>query len=187
MNMPINIITILTLALSFNTFSYETSPQVITLPLSSEKNSVSLSFNGAIFDSDNAPLISESSSNEINVFIYKIIQANKNKSPEEILKLWQPEDKNEIKSLMSNAKYLERNSAFFRNIKNSRLMGYIEYGDFIICYIEHDVKGMSSLYLKSYSIIIDNNKLFQTNKLSNSFIFANIGYELGKFIWPNEK
>ena len=84
---------------------------------------------------------------------------------------------------MNKPSALERDASFFRNVKSSKLMGYIEYGGFIICYVEHVVNGMSKPYLKLYPLAVKGDNIFQTNQLSNDFLFSKIGYELGNYIW----
>lgn len=181
------VITSLLVMLPLNVNAIEPTTQKITFPMSTKGKSVTLEFNGAIYNKVDAIEVSEKSSNEISRFIQEIIKANASKNKDSILRLWVDKDRSVIDKSMSTEGILERNASLFRNIKNSKLMGYIEYGKYTICYVMHDVQGMASPYLKTYPLIAHNSSYLMTNDLSNDFLFANISSQLGKYLWLDAK
>jgi hypothetical protein len=162
------------------------SQQIITFPLSTKSRPVTLNFFGTIYNNENAKVISKSSNDPIIKTLYKMIIFNKTKNLESILSLWNKSERDSTKNLLANIGHLDRNAAFFRNVLSSNLMGYIEYGEFVISYVEYIVKGMPKPYLKAIPLIRMNKKMFLTNRLSKDSLFSILDYELGKLLWPSK-
>jgi len=155
----------------------------ITFPLSKGEKSISFDFSGEIYKSGNFIEITEKSNNEIASFIAKVISSNASGEKQKILSLWSDRHKDTIDSAMSNPKALKLNTALFNNMKASKLLGYIEYGDYIICYVHHDLNGKDEPYLKEYPLETKGGALRLTNDLSGDIFFSQISRTLAKYIW----
>jgi len=159
------------------------SRQIIDFPMSNGSKVVNLSFEGEVFTHENAEAIKLSSENPINSFVARVIAANISKQPNKILSLWAHSERDILSQAINKPSALERNASLYKNIQRSKLLGYIEYGDYVICYIEHLVNGMPQPYLKLYPLIVKGQDIFQTNQLSSDFFFSKVSYELGNYIW----
>lgn len=159
--------------------------QRIVFPMSKGDKSIVLEFKGEIYDKTTSINISEESTHAIAAFINKVIVSNASGDKKKILALWSDNHKKEIDSAMSDPKTIKRNAALFRNMKSSRLMGYIEYGDYIICYVYHDINnGQGETYLKEYPFISTAKGYVLTNDLSSDIFFSQISYKFAEHVWP---
>jgi hypothetical protein len=52
-------------------------------------------------------------------FIMKVVDMNGSGTPEEVLSLWSPDERDEMRSLITNADLFRRNQSFYQNIKFS--------------------------------------------------------------------
>lgn len=174
---------IISIIISSNVIAKSSAKQAIDFPLNNGEKAISLNFRGEISPRETAEHINITSTNTINAFIAKVIEANINKEPSTILALWNPSERDIISTAINKPSALARNASLYKNIQNSKLLGYVEYGDYVICYIEHLVNGMPEPYMKLYPLKIKDNLIFQTNKLSSDIFFSKFSYELGQYIW----
>lgn len=159
--------------------------QKIVFPMSKGEKSISVEFSGQIYKPGDHIEITETSNKDIAAFLAKVISSNATGDKQKILSLWSEKHKKSIDSAISNPKVLERNTSLFKNMKSSRLLGYIEYGNYIICYVHHHLNGQDKPYLKEYPLESKGDDLKLTNDLSNDFFFSQISYKLAEHIWSN--
>ena len=158
--------------------------QKIIFPMSKGDKSIVLEFSGEVYNKTTSINISDESTHAIATFINKLIVSNASGDKNKILNLWSDNYKKEIDLVMSDPKRIERNAALFRNMKSSKLMGYIEYGEYIICYVYHDINnGQGEVYLKEYPIKLTSKGYVLTNDLSKDIFFSQISYNLAQHIW----
>ncbi|KJG36573.1 hypothetical protein UA32_16355 [Photobacterium angustum] len=174
---------IISIIISSNVIAKSSTKQTIDFPLNNGDKAIYLSFRGEIYTHEIAELIHITSTNTINAFIAKVIDANINKEPSKILALWDPSERDTMSVAINKPSALARNASLYKNIQNSKLLGYVEYGDYVICYIEYLINGMPEPYMKLYPLKIKGDLIFQTNKLSSDIFFSKFSYELGKYIW----
>jgi len=64
-------------------------------------------------------------------------------------------------------------------------MAVVLYGDYILCYVDHDLKGVGS-YIKVYPMIKKKgNRIYLSNDLSKDYFFSTLSDQLGKYIHDN--
>ena len=168
----------------FHTSEGVAAEQKVIFPMSSDDKSLTLEFKGEIYDNKTLLPISAKSTHPVAAFLNDVIKANASGDKSTILKLWTEKDKKAMVPAMSK-KALEHSMSLFKNMKSSSLMGYIEYGNYIICYVYHDINnGQGETYLKEYPLKLTSNGYAMTNDLSSDTFFSQISYKLGKHIWP---
>jgi len=64
---------------------------------------------------------------------------------EEILKLWDSKDRNDVRKTASDPAVFEANRQFFRSITSSRLLAKIDYGAYAIFFIAHSIPSDKGL------------------------------------------
>ena len=152
--------------------------------MSNKDKSLTLEFKGEIYDKNTFVPISEKSPHVIAAFLNEVIKANASGNKNTILKLWSEKDRKVIEPKMSK-RSIQHSMSLFKNMQSSSLMGYIEYGDYIICYVYHDINsGQGETYLKEYPLKSTPTGYALTNELSSDVFFSQISYKLGKHIWP---
>jgi len=161
----------------------ESTKQRISFPMGTPEKPVVIEFYGAIYGSAKAVEVSASSNSGIARFINRVINANASKDKQAMLAMWSDRDKSDIDQLVSRPDLLEKNSALFRNIRSSKLVGYMEYGKYVICYVKHDIQGMPKPYLKTYPLVLKGEDYLLTNDLSDDFVFSKLSYNLGEYLW----
>jgi len=143
-------------------------------------NPVKLVFNGSLYEDkrtfhellkDKAPLT------DLQKFLMKVIEINTSGGKNQILSLWAPKERADIKKYVDNAQFFKKNTAFYRNVISSRLVAYIDFGNYSICYIEHNVKGIGK-YVKMYPVVHIKKQLYLSNGLSGDFFYNNIAAQL---------
>ena len=176
--------TITFLLILLNTNVGYAAEQKVVFPMSSNDKSLTLEFKGEIYDNKTLLPISDKSTHAVAAFLNVVIKANASGDKSAILNLWTEKDKKVMEPAMSK-RAIEHSASLFKNMKSSSLMGYIEYGDYIICYVYHDINnGQGETYLKEYPLKSTPNGYAMTNELSSDTFFSQISYKLGKHIWP---
>lgn len=78
-------------------------------------------------------------------FFSRAISVNRDGPLEEILKLWDSKDRNDVRKTASDPAVFEANRQFFRSITSSRLLAKIDYGAYAIFFIAHSIPSDKGL------------------------------------------
>lgn len=146
-------------------------------------NKVVLNFIGKDFTGrKQITLVSSEGKNRKNMeieerFIADVIAHSAAGDREEMLMLWAPSERDEIAQLMKSKEALEKNSAFFRNIKSTNIVSVVKYGAFYLFFVEHEIKGIGS-YMKLYPTLSFAGEYFMSNALKGDVFYEKIASDL---------
>ena len=171
------------LTLSWSVWALESTPQKIDFVAGESGKPISLVFDGLILDKSKSIEITKNHKDPLIVFLNKIVEKNKLGNKKGIVSLWNFDERKKIMEMMSKPRVFEHNTSLFKNIKSSNLLGYIEYNNHVICFLEHELQGVGA-YRKIYPLKYDKGNYYQTNSLAKDFLFSKVFYDLGMHIWP---
>jgi hypothetical protein len=139
-------------------------------------NPVTLRFNGRLYvDSwwfDEVAKGSFSAADD-EKFVMKVYDANKNGTPQDILKLWAPSERESMKPDILDKNLFSLNRGYFNNIQYSAFMAKIQYGSYTIFLIQHTGLQIGN-DINEYIIKKINNDYYQTNALQSDPVFLYI-------------
>jgi len=144
---------------------------------------VTLNFNGRLLSKKRGIVVDEKSKDQIAAFLHQVIDTNRSTDAEKIVALWHPDEREALLEKMENQEAMSRNSAFFINIQKSKIVGVMEYGDYLFVYALHDLLGVGD-YVKAYPIAKAGDELFMTNQLSEDFFYTVIADQIIRYQWP---
>jgi len=156
----------------------------------SGKNVMTFTFTGAIYDEKYTfdyikEKIDSAQATALESVMYENERVNKEADKEGILKSWVEKERPRIKELMEDPELFRKNQAFYRNIKSSKLVAAVLHGDYVLCYVNHDLVGAGE-YVKVYPLVMTkNNQLLMTNDLADDYFFSVMSDHLGKYIQEN--
>ena len=102
--------------------------------------------------------------------IMAVVDANRSGTSVDILKLWSPDERESIASMMSDSQLFAKNQGYYKRVTGSAFIGRVLYGDYIICLVQHDLPQSGSI-IKEYPIHKVDGKYYMTNKLANDPVF----------------
>jgi hypothetical protein len=177
-----SLVVILAVFFSMNAYAFEKQSLNFSLG-QGKKPDVSFSFTGFIAEQplellDKKRLLKEAELKNLQVFFQKLYEANKNGTKDDILKLWNVEERKDLEKGI-DAKSEEANKARFQALTNMRLKMVVEYSEFYICYLEMVFEGEKTFVMK-FPLIKTNKELFLTNKLNGDYFYDNISHLLDK-------
>lgn len=171
------------ISINFNAYALDSKAQSIEFQPEKKGSIVSFDFDGLILKKEDAIDISNESNNPLIQFLYNVISTNKTGDKKQIISLWKVEERGRIEAMVNQPEMLSHTMSLFKNMKHSKLLGYIEYGDYIVCFVEHDLQGVGA-YRKIYPLTRERGQYVQTNGLSSDFLFSQVFYGLGEYLWP---
>ena len=134
-------------------------------------NPVVLSFSGKLYDNVPLPEAFESAPlAEDERFVAKVIATNKRGGLEELLQLWNPPERPEIRKLASEQQTFEANRKFYSTIGKSFLRAKIYYGSYVIFIVRHTDGGAGEI-MKDYPLKKVGGEYLLTNTLSSDPVF----------------
>lgn len=136
-----------------------------------KSNPVVLSFSGKLYDNLPLPEPGEPSTlADDEKFIAKVIATNRRGSLEELLQLWNPAERADIRRLASDPQAFDANRKFYTSIGKSFLKAKIYYGSYAIFIVRH-TDGVSGEVMKDYPLKKVGDEYLLTNALSNDPVF----------------
>ena len=102
--------------------------------------------------------------------IMAVVDANTNGSLSDILKLWSPDERESVASMLSESQIFVRNQGYYKRITGTAFVGRVLYGDYIIYFVQHNL-SQSGSSIKDYPISKVNGKYYMSNKLANDPVF----------------
>lgn len=158
--------------------------EIVFNPHGETKNPITIKFYGKLYKdkSSFAKLKSDGVAlGEEEKFVIKIIDINTRGDKRELLSLWRPQERAALEPKINDPELYGKNVSLYKNVLSSRFVAMMQYGDYILCFVEHDLRGAGS-YIKMYPIVRDNNKLYMTNKLAGDFFYENFAFQLGEYL-----
>ncbi len=138
---------------------------------SEKTNPVILSFNGKLYDDASQPELNENSNlPDDEKFLAKVITTNSKGTLNDLVLLWAPEERQDIRRLASDSQLFEANQKAYSNITKSYLKAKIYYGTYIIFIVKH-IDRVSGERFKDYPIKKVLGEYFLTNALSKDPVF----------------
>lgn len=135
-----------------------------------EENPVTVSFNGRTYEGGWwLSRIEESALTEAESFLANAIEANRDLSPDEVLELWNPPERDEVRSMVSDPEMFAANRRFYRGIEDSALVAKILYGPYILFYVQH--VGAFNDFIKEYPVVETGSGYYLTNALQADPVF----------------
>lgn len=134
-------------------------------------NPVVLSFSGKLYDNVLLPEPGKPSAlADDEKAVAKIIATNRRGTLEELLQLWNPPERTEIRRLASDPQLFDANRKFYGTIAKSFLRAKIYYGSYVIFIVRH-TDGASGEVMKDYPLKRVGDEYLATNALSNDPVF----------------
>ena len=156
-------------------------------PVNGKTNPVSVSFSGSIYK--DKPLLNFKSPNNSKLSIaelalIKFIEVNSKGTPEQVLDMWNPPERGSIKEILSKGDIFTRNKALYSSIVESRFVARVNYGSFVLFYVEQ--KRLPSDYkVKMYPFIEKDGQYFASNMLTSDFFYSRIASDLEQYFVKN--
>jgi len=178
------------LSLSLGFTAHGQAVDSVTLNLGSagqnSDNRVQLTFRGKIYKADSRKSFEELTKSGATLlpeekFVIGYVATNQTGDAGKIGALWNPSERQSIRKMMENKEAMERNTALFRNILESRLVGVMRYGQFSLVFVDHKLQGAGP-YLKTYPVLVSGNTVYMTNQLSGDFFYEKLSSALAEFI-----
>ncbi len=104
-------------------------------------------------------------------FLVRMLQANGQGTPEEVLALWSPEDRPEVRTLVSNEVLFNQNQRFFRNLSEAGLHMKVYYGAYVIFFVQYHSPGEVDS-IQALPITRQGDEYFMTQALKADPVFA---------------
>lgn len=152
------------------------------IKLGSEKELTAFVFNGVLNTKENAISIKKDINSLYSKTVNNIIEIITSGDKEKILELWKPSERNKIYKSMENKIQFENNTAFFRNIIETKLIAVIDHRGHLLVYVDHKINGIDS-YIKCYPLIILNGDLLLSNDLASDYFFSKLADEIIRGYW----
>ena len=139
-----------------------------------------MSFSGKIYK--DRPLLEQASPmgdklSAAEVAVMKFVEVNAKGTAAQVVELWNPAERENIKNVISKEDIFTRNQALFSTITESRLVARMNFGQFIIFYVEHK-RPPSDYKVKLYTFTEKDGRYFATNMLSSDFFYSQIAFNL---------
>ena len=113
-------------------------------------------------------------------FMIRFIDANARGEPEQVLDMWNPPERADIKERIAKGDIFKRNQALHTSIAESRFVARMNYGPFILLYVEH-YRPPSDYRVKLYPILNKDGQYFATNLLTHDFFYNRIAADLEQY------
>ena len=105
-------------------------------------------------------------------------------TPEQVLDMWNPPERENIKEILSKGDIFTRNKALHSSIVESRFVARVNYGSFVLFYVEQ--KRLPSDYkVKMYPFIEKDGQYFASNMLTSDFFYSRIASDLEQYFVKN--
>ncbi len=103
-------------------------------------------------------------------FLGQVIFTNANSSLDDVLRMWDPRDRDTIRQVASDPSLFEGNRNFYRSITSSRLLARVSYGTYDIFFVQHITQNRT--VVKDYPVTHVNGALMNTNALQSDPVFV---------------
>lgn len=148
-----------------------------------KKNPVNLSFSGKMYKG--RPLLRQvylrgAKQLAAEAALGKFIEVNVSGTADQVVELWNPVERQSIKEMISKGDIFTRNRALFATITESRLVARLNYGSFILFYVEHE-RLPSQHNVSLYAFTEKDGRYFATNALSKDFFYSQIAFDLPRY------
>lgn len=146
-------------------------------------NPVSLSFSGNLYK--DKPLLEQGKPRSLKLSaaetaLAKFLDVNAKGTPDEVLEVWNPPERESIKAMVAKPDLFARNKAINANISETRMVARINYGVFTLFFVEH--KWMTSDYkVRLYAFTEKDSQYFATNLLTSDFFYSRIASTLEQY------
>ncbi|WP_139181407.1 hypothetical protein [Thiohalomonas denitrificans] len=115
------------------------------------------------------------------MFVINLVETNRSGTEEQILSLWKPSERSAMRKQVSNPRMFNRNRSLYKNIKTSSFVAMVNYGDFVLSYVEHELRGAGP-YLKMYPLFVSGKDVYLSNALMGDFFYEKIASQLGDYL-----
>ncbi len=150
-------------------------------PESSPEEKVYFQFRGKLYEEGDTfvGLTQKSINGEVTLlkiekFLMDLVEVNKNGIPEDIVELWNKEERENISERMKNANVLKANSAYFKNIHSSQFLGIIRYGNYYLGCVAHHLNGLDAAIPTVYPMLQIESKYYLTNELTEDYFYTHL-------------
>lgn len=103
---------------------------------------------------------------EDEVFLRRSLEVGRNGSLEDLLALWAPGERDQVRSFFAEGSTFEQNRATFRGMTASRLRLRMAYGHYVLYFLEHVLANGRS-FLQGYTTLRNEQGMFFTNRLQS--------------------
>ena len=177
------LLVILSLPISVFSAGPAVQSQIVFAPPGQTENPVTLKFNGKIYQDKST--FSEMTNkgaalNDEERLVIKAIEVNTRGDRKELLSLWHPDERTALEPKINDPELYAKNVSLYKNVLSSRFMAMMRYGQFTLCFVEHELRGAGS-YVKMYPIVKFNDRYYLSNKLSGDFFYENFSFQLSEY------
>ena len=160
--------------------------EVITFYANEDENSkptISLSFIGHVYKDRPTIKSLEKKGRKLiasETFISDLIEANKTKSQNEVLMLWNPQERKKVKKLIFDQTLFSKNRNYYSMVKETRFLARIQYGKYLLFYVEHSISNIGPQQ-KLYPLVKVGEQYYSSNGLTSDFFFKNLAFGLRQY------
>jgi hypothetical protein len=151
----------------------DTKITVELYPQGDTTNPISLIFNGKVYTESwwfDEVVKNTFIASDDEKFIINVVETNQKGTPEDVLTLWSPAERDQMKSIIFDTDAFAGNQGFYKRIQSSAFMAKILYGSYIIFLIQHTGNEIGNLIHEYPTLKVDNN-YYLTNKLQSDPMF----------------
>lgn len=146
---------------------YPETPEAAT----ATRNPITVGFNGRVYQGGWwLGRIGERALTADEQFIVDVLEGNRERSPEEVLELWHPAERDDLRELVTNPEIFEKNRRFYRGVADSALVAKVLYGSYSLFFVQH-VGADFEDFIKVYPIVESRGEYYLTNALQADPVF----------------
>jgi hypothetical protein len=99
-------------------------------------------------------------------FLLEVVRVNASGSPDEVVGLWAPGDREELRATVADAEMFGSNQAFFAKVADSAFLAKIAYGPYVVFMVRHTGSLMDD-FVHMYPMVRQDDGYALTNVLQD--------------------
>ncbi len=168
------------------TYSVELRPQGST---EGDGPAITVTFEGKLYEGDwwlssianeKRPLQADEQ------LIVDYLGVNRSGTAEDVLTLWQPEEREEVAQMVLDPQIFEANRSLFVDMTDSAFVAKLRYGAYTLFFIQHDSRGVGSR-INAYPVKEIDGAFYVTNELQADPVFQYFTTAYIKTLTPKAK
>ncbi len=187
-------ITLVFIITSSSSYSSDFKEIKLYFPNESSVNTVSLSFDGKIYDEKFhykyiTKRVRKKEATDIELALFTMIETYKHSTDKkDILEIWSPSEKDNIEEKFSNKNLIKKNKAFYKNLIDTKLVAAMMYADVTLVFVTHSITNSKfEPFMQVYPMVKHKESLLLTNRLKKDPFFVSFSSLVGEHILKYEQ
>jgi len=99
-------------------------------------------------------------------FLRSVIETNGTGAPEDLVALWNPEERPAVLAELGDEQAFARNRSFYRNVERAGILAELRYGDFTVFVVVHSGVAIED-HVQLYPVLRSGEGYFLSNRLQD--------------------